>query len=94
VQDNSQHAAAFCRLTDHESPITLPVCPSDSPDPAMPLIANKPKAKKGNAIIGDATDRLLRAAKEKILREKGRIDYDQLRQEGFTAEMIARLKAL
>jgi len=60
----------------------------------MPLIANKPKAKKGNAIIGDATDRLLRAAKEKILREKGRIDYDQLRQEGFTAEMIARLKAL
>jgi len=60
----------------------------------MPLIANKPKAKKGNAVIADAADRLLRATKEKMLREKGRIDYDQLRQEGFSTEMIARLKAL
>jgi hypothetical protein len=60
----------------------------------MPLIANKSISKKGNAIIADATDRLLRAAKQKMLREKGRIDYDQLRREGFSAEMIARLKAL
>ena len=60
----------------------------------MPFVANRPKAKKNNAIIADATDRLLRATKEKMLREKGRIDYDQLREEGFSAEMIGRLKAL
>jgi len=60
----------------------------------MPFLANRPKSKKANAIMGAATDRLLRAAKEKMLREKGRIDYDQLRRDGFSAEMIARLKAL
>ena len=60
----------------------------------MPLIANKAKMKKSKAIMADATDRLLRAAKQKMLRDKGRIDYDQLQREGFSAEMIARLKAL
>ncbi len=60
----------------------------------MPLVANKSTPKKSNAIIADATDRLLRTAKEKMLREKGHIDYDQLRREGFSSEMIARLKAL
>ena len=58
----------------------------------MPLVTSKPKGKKANAIVADATDRLLRVAKEKMLREKGRIDYDKLKQEGFSAEMIARLK--
>jgi hypothetical protein len=60
----------------------------------MPLIANRPKGKKGNAIIADAADRLLRSAKERMLREKGRIDYNELRQKGFSTEMIARLKTL
>jgi hypothetical protein len=60
----------------------------------MPLVASKPKGKKTSAVIGDATDRLLRAAKEKLLREKGRINYDKLAQEGYSAEIIARLKAL
>ncbi len=58
----------------------------------MPLVTSKPKGKKANAILADATDRLLRVAKEKMLREKGRIDCDGLRQEGFSAEMITRLK--
>ena len=59
----------------------------------MPVTPAKPKVKK-SAIIANATDRLLRAAKEKMLREEGRIDYDQLEREGFSAEMIARLKTL
>jgi hypothetical protein len=59
----------------------------------MPVVATKPKAKKSN-VIADATDRLLRAAKEKMLKEKGRVDYDELQREGFSAEMIARLKTL
>jgi hypothetical protein len=58
------------------------------------LIAGKPKGKKANAIIGDATDRLLRSIKNKMLREKGKIDYDKLAQEGYSADLIARLKTL
>jgi hypothetical protein len=60
----------------------------------MPLVADKSKEKKVDTIMGDATDRLLSAAKEKMLREKGRIDYDQLAREGFSPAMIERLKAL
>jgi hypothetical protein len=60
----------------------------------MPLVATKLKPKKTTAVIADATDRLLRAVKQKMLREKGRIDYDQLARDGYSAEMIARLKAL
>ncbi len=60
----------------------------------MPLVATKPKRKKSSTAIADAADRLLRAAKEKMLKQNGRIDYEKLRREGFSAEMIARLKTL
>jgi hypothetical protein len=60
----------------------------------MPLVATKLKPKKTTAVIADATDRLLRAVKQKMLREKGRIDYDELAHDGYSAEMISRLKAL
>ena len=60
----------------------------------MPLVENKSKTKKSDAtIMADATDRLLIATKTKMLRE-GRIDYQKLAREGFSAEMIARMKAL
>jgi hypothetical protein len=60
----------------------------------MPAVANKSRPKRKNNVMADATDRLLRAAKEKMLKEKGRIDYAHLRRENFSAAMIARLKAL
>jgi hypothetical protein len=60
----------------------------------MPLVADKSKEKKVDTIMGDATDRLLLAAKKKMLRGKGRIDYDKLAREGFSPAMIERLKAL
>lgn len=60
----------------------------------MSAVANKPRTQKGNAVIANAADRLLRAAKEKMLKEKGRIDYDQLRRENFSEAMIARIKVL
>ena len=59
----------------------------------MPVTAARRKEKK-SSVIADATDRLLRAAKRKMLKEKGRVDYEQLQREGFSAEMIARLKML
>jgi hypothetical protein len=60
----------------------------------VPLTARKSKAKKSDTVIADAIDRLLSATKKKMMREKGSIDYDQLAREGFSAAMIARLKAL
>ncbi len=60
----------------------------------MPLVGGKSKEKKVDTIIGDATDRLLLAVKKKMLRRKGRVDYDQVAREGFNVAMIERLKAL
>ena len=60
----------------------------------MALVADKSKEKKDDTILGDATDRLLIAAKKKMPREQSRIDYDKLAREGFSPAMIARLKAL
>ena len=40
MQDNSQHAAAFCRLTDHESPITDP--PQDGLIRSRPALSPSP----------------------------------------------------
>lgn len=60
----------------------------------MPITAKKAKEKSDDTIIADATDRLLLATKNKILEDEGRIDYEKLERDGFSAEVIARLKAL
>ena len=60
----------------------------------MPTPTVKRKAKSEAQILGDASDRLLRAIKEKMLRENGEIDYEALAREGYSAAMIVRLKEL
>ena len=55
------------------------------------LTAKKRKFSRGSL---QAADRLLQAVKEKILREKGKIDYTALRQGGYSDEIIARLKQI
>jgi hypothetical protein len=60
----------------------------------VPALAKKAKQKKSGDVIADATDRLLREVKRRMLREKGRVDYDQLTREGFSAAMISRLRTL
>jgi hypothetical protein len=57
-------------------------------------ITAKGQEKSNEAVFADATDRLLRATKKKILKQNGRIDYEKLARDGFSAEMIARLKQL
>jgi hypothetical protein len=42
----------------------------------------------------EAGDRLLKAVKEKILREKGVIDFDDLRRKGYSEATLARLKEI
>ena len=53
----------------------------------------KPLSKYSRADL-EAGDRLLRAIKEKIIKEDGRIDCDDLKERGYSEEMIARLKEL
>lgn len=42
----------------------------------------------------EAADRLLSAVKEKLTKEKGKIDYAALRRDGYSEALIARLKAI
>jgi hypothetical protein len=42
----------------------------------------------------EAADRLLKAVKGKLLREKGKIDYAALRRNGYSEDLIARLKQI
>jgi hypothetical protein len=59
------------------------------------MIATVPSEKKKFSRGGlEAADRLLKAAKEKLLREKGKIDYAALRRNGYSEGLIARLKQI
>lgn len=60
----------------------------------MPKPAAKTKPKSENQILAEASDRLLRAIKEKILQDEGEIDYHKLEREGYSAAMIERMKAV
>jgi hypothetical protein len=60
----------------------------------VPAVAHKTKGEKSDTVITEAADRLLSATKKKMLRGKGRIDYDQLARDGFSAALIERLKVL
>lgn len=61
---------------------------------AMPAIAKRTKPKQTADVMANATDRLLRAVKKKMLRDDGQVDYDKLHREGFSVRVIARLKEL
>jgi hypothetical protein len=52
------------------------------------------KKKKYSKTSLEAGDRLLKAVKEKLLREKGKIDYAGLRRGGYSEALISRLKAI
>jgi hypothetical protein len=60
----------------------------------MSAIAPANKKKKYSRVSLEAADRLLKAVKEKLLRKNGRIDYAALRRDGYSEELIARLKEL
>ena len=60
----------------------------------MSTIVARTKRRRYSEASLEAGDRLLKAVKEKLLREKGDIDYATLRREGYSEAMIARLKAI
>ena len=57
------------------------------------MTATVAKKKYSKASL-DAGDRLLKAVKEKLLREKGKIDCAALRRDGYSETLIARLKVI
>jgi hypothetical protein len=52
------------------------------------------KKKKYSKTGLEAGDRLLKAVKEKLLREKGKINYEALRRGGYSEDLISRLKVI
>ncbi len=60
----------------------------------MSTTLTAPKKRSYSKASLEAGDRLLNAVKEKLLREKGRIDYAALRRNGYSKTLIARLKAI
>ena len=59
----------------------------------MGAVLERRSAKPTNE-VGAASDRLLKAVKDKLLRKSGKIDYARLRKQGYSETMIARLKEI
>ena len=58
---------------------------------AIAVAAKRRKFSLGSLKSGD---RLLKAIKNDFRKNRERIDYDQLRRNGYSKAMVARLKAL
>jgi hypothetical protein len=60
----------------------------------MSMTVTMPAKNKHSRAALEAGDRLLKAVKEKLLREHRTIDYADLRQKGYSDAIIARLKEI
>ena len=59
----------------------------------MPVKIDAAKKEKSEADLMDqATERLLRAVKQKLRKKQGRVDYAKLRKEGYSDRFLARLE--
>lgn len=51
------------------------------------------KAEKSEAkLLDHATENLLQAIKQKMLKKQGRVDYSKLRKDGYSDRFLARLE--
>jgi hypothetical protein len=55
-------------------------------------ISTVKKEKSEGALLDQATDQLLRAVKQKMIKKQGRVDYAKLRKEGYSERVLARLE--
>lgn len=60
----------------------------------MSTVAEPVKKRKFSKASLEASDRLLKTVKDKMLKEQGRLDEDALRQRGYSETTIARLLVL
>jgi hypothetical protein len=52
----------------------------------------KRRTKSEPKLLDQATNNLLRAVKQKILKKEGRVDYDKLRKDGYIGRLLTRLE--
>jgi hypothetical protein len=52
----------------------------------------KRRAKSDAQLLDHATNSLLRALKDDMLKKEGRVDRDKLRKEGYSDRLLARLE--
>ncbi len=52
----------------------------------------KRRAKSEAELLDHATDNLLRALKQDMLKKGGRVDREKLRKEGYSDRLLARLE--
>jgi len=50
------------------------------------------KEKSEADLLDQATEQLLKAVKQKMLKKHGRVDYAKLRKEGYSDRFLARLE--
>ena len=55
-------------------------------------IAAARKEKSEADLMDQATERLLRAVKQKLRKKQGRVDYAKLRKKGYSERFLARLE--
>jgi len=53
----------------------------------------EPKTKSEAELLAKATHQLLRAAKAKLVKKQGRVDYGKLHKAGYSDRFLARLEA-
>jgi hypothetical protein len=54
---------------------------------------NKATHQVRTELLDHATNNLLRAVKQKILKKEGHVDYDKLRKEGYSDRFLAKVEA-
>jgi hypothetical protein len=55
-------------------------------------VAGIKKPKSEAELMDRATNNLLRAVKQRILKREGQVDYDKLRKEGYSERFIAKVE--
>ncbi len=54
--------------------------------------ASKRRAKSEAELLDHASNNLLRALKQDMLKKDGRLDYDKLRKDGYSERWLAKLE--
>jgi hypothetical protein len=52
----------------------------------------KRRIKTEAELLDHATNNLLRAVKQKILKKEGRVDYEEFRKEGYSNRLLVRMQ--
>ena len=55
-------------------------------------VASAKKQKSEAELLDQATNNLLHAVKQRILKREGSVDYDKLRKEGYSERFIAKVE--